>query len=470
MSEQKHDPKYVAIIGAGVTGLSAAYHLQQAGHNVIVLEKSARIGGAIQTTIKDEFLCEHGPNSLMLGDKRVSELITRIGLSSSLLQANSAADKRFIVHEGKLTPLPHSLLSGLTSPLFSLKAKFRLLKEPFIPKRNPEGGGECFADFVRRRLGPEMLEKAAGPFVSGIYAGDPNRLSITHAFPRLHRLEQNYGSLVRGAIKLQRSVRKGTADPNRLAKREIVSFTNGMQQLTDSLAASLAEGTIFNHADIGGISQNKKSKRWHIDWKCANGSIGQGSFTDVIVTVPSHKLEELPFEEQLHDSVSKLTHLDYPPVSSMLLGFKRSDVKHALDGFGMLMSMSEKSKILGGLFTSTLFPGRAPDEHVAINIMLGGARTPEHANMSDSAMKASVMDELRRLLGIETTPVFTHLTRWKKAIPQLNLGYSAILEQIQQSERESPGIHFAGNYRGGISVGDCIVSGAELSQQISSSN
>lgn len=467
MMEQNKERKNVAIIGAGITGLSAAYYLQKAGHSAIVFEKGARIGGVIQTTIEKGYLCEHGPNSLMINDKRVADIISAAGLDPEIVIADAAANKRFIIHERRLHALPSSPMSFLSSPLFSLKAKTRLLKEPFIAKRAPDSGAEAFAEFVRRRLGQEILDKAAGPFVSGIYAGDPNRLSTRHAFPRLFALEQDHGSLFKGMFKISRDIKKGKGDKNRLAKREIVSFKDGMETLPKGIESLLDEGTIFPETTLDSIALNKKTKRWHINWKCSNGSVGQGSFSDVVITVPAHKLEELPLEPEVSDTVSKISQLEHPPISSMVLGFKRSQVKHPLDGFGMLNALNEKSKMLGALFSSTLFPGRAPSSNVSITVMLGGTRTPDNAKMGTSAMKASVMDELRRLLEIEGNPVFTKVTRWQKAIPQLNLGYSTLLEQIEECERKFPGIYFAGNYRGGVSVGDCITSGAELSDKIS---
>lgn len=466
MTEQNKERKNVAIIGAGITGLSAAYYLQKAGHSAVVFEKGKRIGGAIQTTVEKGYLCEHGPNSLLVNDKRVADIITAAGLDPEVVIADAAANKRFIVHERKLHTLPSSPVGLLTSSLFSFKAKARLLKEPFLAKREPEAGNEAFADFVRRRLGQEILDKAAGPFVSGIYAGDPNRLATRHAFPRLYALEQEHGSLLKGALKSGRAIKKGKGDPNRLAKREIISFKKGMEALPLGIESLLEEDSVFLETTLDSIKHERKSKRWLIHWKCGKAT-GQGSFSNVVITVPAHKINDLPLEAKILDAVSTVPHLDYPPVSAMVLGFKRSQVKHPLDGFGMLNALNEKSKMLGALFPSTLFPDRAPSDHVSINVMLGGSRTPDNANMSDSAMKASVMDELRRLLDIEGNPAFTKITRWKKAIPQLNLGYNNVLEQIEKCEKKFPGIHFAGNYRGGISVGDCITSGSDLSDKIS---
>lgn len=460
--------KNIAIIGAGITGLSAAYHLIKAGHSVTLLEASAHTGGVIQSTTTDGFLCENGPNSILLSDKRVADLLDDLSLSDEVVTSLPTAQKRFIVHNSKLHPLPSSPLSAITTPLFSLGAKLRLLKEPFVSKRKAQTGSECMSDFVRRRLGQEFLDKAAAPFINGIYAGDPNRLSVNHAFPRLHALEQEYGSLIKGAIQLQKLQKNGKGDPNRISPRQIISFRKGMQALPDALTKNLPEGTLYTSTTIYNINQNPDSLRWFIDWKCEGGATGQGSYDHVIITVPAHKIGDLPLAESVLDAVSKLPDIVYPPVTTVQLGFQTSQIKHPLDGFGMLVALKEKSKILGTLFSSSLFPGRAPQDHTLLTVMLGGARTPEHARMSDSALKVSIMDELRKLLHINGTPTFTHITRWEKAIPQLNLGYGKILEQIEQAERDHPRIHFLGNYRSGISVTDCILSGIDITDKIQS--
>lgn len=455
--------KSIAIIGAGITGLSAAYQLQKTGHRVVLFDKTNRVGGAIQTTKQDGYLAEHGPNSLMLADRRVKDLISELGLDAQLITANSEAAKRFVVHQDKLHALPHSPLRAITTPLISLKGKLRMLIELFL-KKAPAEKSESFADCVRRRIGPEMLEKAAGPFVSGIYAGDPEKLSTKHAFPRLWNLEQNYGSFIKGAIQLGKAAKNGTGDPNRLSKRDIVSFQDGMQVLPDALKDALVDTSLVLEADLQHISQHTNGK-WKLIWKATNGE-GEQDFDHVILTTPAHKVHDLPLDSELLDEVSELKDIYYPPVTSMLLGFRREEVEHPLDGFGMLMAMKQKASILGGLFTSTLFPGRAPEGYVAINVMLGGARFSEMAELSDGEMEKAVLADLEKFVGLKAAPSFSRITRWAKAIPQLNLGYESALAQIESCEQKYKGFHFAGNYRGGISVGDCIISGMKLSEAI----
>lgn len=460
--------KNIAIIGAGISGLSAAYHLQKAGHHVSLLEKSDTVGGAIKTTRTSGYLIEHGPNSILLSDPRVRKLIAEIGIEKDLTPANTAAKNRFIIHGSKLNPLPTSPLKALTTPLFSFKAKMRALKEILVAKRDARKGTECFADFVRRRFGQEILDKAADPFVNGIYAGDSNRLATRHAFPKLWNLEQEHGSILRGLIARRRSAKKANPQLPKGTSPTIASFTNGMQTLPEAISAALRQETLSTSTEIEFISHSPQTRNWSIKWKSKTGTIAQGVFDHLIITSPAHELPNLPLQDNVRDALSKLPDISYPPVTTLFLGFKRSQVRHPLDGFGMLSSPKEKNKMLGALFNSSLFPARAPDDHVAVNVMLGGSRTPELARMSESELKASVMDELRKLLGVEGQPAFTNLIRWEKAIPQFNLGYSKVIEQIEQAERDFPGLHIAGNYRDGISVPDCIVAGINLTEKIAS--
>ena len=393
----------------------------------------------------------------MLNDARIRDLLLDVGLEDQIIKADHSSAKRFVIKGGKAIPLPSSPKNLITNKAFSIRAKLRLLKEPFI--KNPANlDSQSFADFVRHRLGAEMLDYAAGPFVNGIYAGDPEQLSFRLAFPRLHKLVTEHESILRGFIK----ARKLPADTNKLEQREIISFQKGMQSLPEAFLNNLQQAGCRILTGISNSSlESTADKKWSVSYSHLD-SEHQEIYNQVVLTVPAHRLEAIHFPEGI-----KLTHtkaIYHPPVASLLLGYKRNQVKHPLDGFGMLASLPEKTDILGALFTSTLFPDneRAPKDHVAINVMLGGARNPEAANLSESEMIDTAHRELNKVLEIEGEPASHHLKVWKLAIPQVNLGHEKVLAELTHAETQNLGIHFAGNYRGGISVGDSLINGMKL--------
>ncbi|NWK54658.1 protoporphyrinogen oxidase [Verrucomicrobiaceae bacterium N1E253] len=457
-----------AILGAGISGLCTAYQLNQSNHDCLVLESSSEAGGALKSTQSNGYLAEHGPNSLLVKDQRVNQLLHATGLhpeqGTSAQTANAAAKKRYIVHNGKPHAMPSSPLGMFKTPLFSSKGKLRFALEPFIGRyRGLEQGlgEESFADFVRRRLGPDMLASAAGPFVSGIYAGDPENLSVRHAFPRLWNLEHHYGSFILGALALQFKLGPVGKNPNRLSPSSMISFRNGMQQLPSAIAQSLPPGHFETNCQLQNIQQHGSSD-WELTWTDNNKQCQQGVFNNLVLAVPHHQLAKLPLPADLLKSLSPVSSLASPPVTSLVLGFKREDVRHPLDGFGMLIKQSEASPLLGVLFSSSMFDGRAPDQHVTLTCMMGGSLNPHFAENDDQV----VLDELKRLLGVEGAPSFRHRTSWQHAIPQYSLDYQKVIDAIQTCENDYPGLHLAGNYRGGISVGDCMVNGLELGQTI----
>lgn len=452
------------ILGSGISGLCVAHAACKAGQKVLVLEAGETVGGAIQTTCDSGYMAEHGPNSLLVKDKRVAKLFVETGLSGNEKQAaRNEAKKRYIVHEGAPHAMPSSPLGMLKTPLFSFGGKLRFALEPFIGRykgREKGLGEESFADFVRRRLGPDMLASAAGPFVSGIYAGNPENLSVRHAFPRLWNLEDQYRSFILGALALQFG---GGKNPHRLAPTEMVAFHSGMHAMPKAIAKNLPDGSTMLGCKITAIEKiDEGSPGWSVKW---SGSDGEQSVScrNLVCTVPHHQLDHLPLPTRISSSLDVVKEIESPPVTSLVLGFKREDVTHPLDGFGMLIKQSEKSPLLGVLFSSSMFDGRAPHGHVTLTCMMGGAIHPEYAENDE----ATVLAELNRLLGVTGTPTFKHRTAWKHAIPQYGLDYQNVLDALTDVENNHPGIHFAGNYRGGISVGDCIVNGLELGANIS---
>jgi oxygen-dependent protoporphyrinogen oxidase len=420
-----------------------------------VFESNSKLGGALGTTIKDGYLAEHGPNSIMLNDASVLELIDELDLTERIIEADHSSAKRFIIKNGKPVPMPYSLGSLLLNKVLTLPTLLRVACEPFI-RRSPHLEDQSFADFVRHRLGENMLNYAAGAFVNGIYAGDPEKLHFRLAFPRMYKLVDENRSLLLSAIK------KPAKNPHRLQKKKIISFQNGIQELPTAFEKKLTE----LGCDILTEVSNSKIKitsnnRWNYHFT-HQGSEHQQEFDQVIVTVPAHRLHTIKFPENI--SLEHTKAIYHPPVASLLLGYKRTDVKHPLDGFGMLASLPEKTDILGALFTSTLFPDnhRAPADHVAINVMLGGSRNPDTASLPEPEMIATAHRELEKILGVMGEPRFHYLTNWKNAIPQVNIGHEHVLTELEKIETENTGLKFAGNYRGGISVGDCLINGMNL--------
>lgn len=441
--------KKIAIIGAGITGISVAWQAKELGVEVDLFESKERGGGAIETESNGDWRYELGPNTLLLKDPEIEELIEAVGLSSRLETANSDASKRFIVRDGDLQALPQSLKDFLKTPLFSAKAKARLMGEPFVVKSNSE---VSIADFFEKRFGKEILDYAVNPFIAGIHAGKPENLSVKHAFPALHDLEQSSGSVILGGL---RNVFK-RKDTNKI-KRRLISFESGLNDLPKKLMSELS-GIHFGHT----LERSEKCEDgWHINTN--NGDYGP--YSDLVVTIPLHKWDEekLPLSKS---AAIKLQNVTYPPLSMMILGYKKEDVKHPLDGFGFLVPEVENRSILGALFTSTLFKNRAPQGHHLLTVFIGGARQPEIARMESSELLNVVEDELKDLIGLGGSPVFKDHIYWPKSIPQYETGYSEIYSVFDDLEADNPGLHLAGNFRDGISVPDCIKNGLKLGRTL----
>jgi oxygen-dependent protoporphyrinogen oxidase len=440
----------VAVIGAGITGLTAAWELQQSGFAPIVLERAGHVGGVIRALRSDGWLHELGPNSLLENSPAVTEFVNDLGLGPRRLYAAPEAKRRYVVRDGRLVALPSSPLDFLSTRLFSWRAKLALLGEPWRPRSDP-AAEESVADFVLRRLGRDFLDYAIDPFVGGVYAGLPARLSVRHAFPKLHALEQEHGSLLRGAL-ARRNTSGGPSG-------RIFSFPNGLGELPVAIARSLGEAVQL-HTVVKTIRRTEHG--WEIDYE--KGGLAQTEkFAAVICALPAKALAALEFEGVPGaDRLGVLDQIEQAPVASVFTGFKRADVPHALDGFGLLMPSVERGQILGALFSSTLFPDRAPDGYVALTSFVGGMRDLDRAGLDDAAVLNVVQIELARLLGIKREPVFTHLQRWPHAIPQYTLGFQRNKDAIAAVESAAPRLFIGGNCRDGISLTHCIESGRRL--------
>lgn len=440
----------VAVLGGGITGLTAAWHLRRAGATPLVLEQSARVGGAIGTFCVDGWLHELGPNSLLEGSPDVAQFIADAGLGNRRLYAAPEANRRYIVRGGRPVAMPGSPGSFLSTGLFSFRAKLGLLGEPFRPRGRGDRE-ESVADFVIRRLGREFLDYAVNPFVGGVYAGDPRRLSVREGFPKLHALEQEHGSLIRGAL-----ARRNTSGG---PKGRMFSFPEGMVELPLALARTLGDAVLLSST----VRQiQPQGARWEITFE-HGGVVRRDVFDAVVCALPADALAGLPFTGIARpQALTTLREIEHPPVVSVFLGFKREDVAHPLDGFGVLVPEVERGRILGTLFSSSLFPGRAPEGHVALTSFVGGTRQPELTRCDDEDLVERVRAELATLLGARGRPVFVHLKRWPRAIPQYTLGYRRHKDAMAAFEAEARGVFIGGNSRDGISLANCIQSGRRL--------
>jgi oxygen-dependent protoporphyrinogen oxidase len=447
--------KSVAIIGAGIAGLTAAFYLKRQGVPVTVYEAGGRAGGVIQSVRKGGFLAESGPNTILETSPKIAQLVRDAGLESRKLATDPKAEARYVVRGGKPVAMPSSQLGIFTSELLSAKAKFALVREPFVPPRR-DCVEESVAEFVTRRLNREFLDRMVDALVAGIYAGDPHKLSVQHALPRLKALEDKYGSLIKGQIRGTRERKKsGEVARDRAPK---FSFDEGLQVLPDTLAAQLGDSLKLN-SPVTKLVQTGDS--WRVS--TSNGEAEHGA---VIYCGTAYKLAELKIEPQTPLNFSVFAEIRYPPVASVVLGFRREDVAHSCEGFGMLIPGIEGFKILGTIFSSSLFPNRAPAGHVLLSIYVGGERQPELATLPADDLVKLVCDDLRVLLGVRGQPVFTHHHFWPHAIPQYNIGFGKYKDLLNKIESKARGLFFAGSFRDGVSLGDSIVSGANIAERV----
>ncbi len=444
------------VVGAGISGLSAAYTLHQHGANVLLIEPHASVGGSIRSERTAEgFVLEHGPNTVVSKDPTLWAHFAELGIAEKRLVADRQGGRRYVLLDGNLELIPTSPPAFLTSKLLSPAGKLRLLAEPLIPRTHMPD--ESIVSFCTRRLGAEPAQRLIDPFVSGVYAGDPSATSMRAAFPTLWEAEQGYGSIVRGMLAKgmsagrKRSRTNGAAPKPERPRSEMFTFPDGLVEWPWAIARALGEDRVWLQTQATALHPDNDG--WSLT-VVRDGQEQTIQAAQVILASPADVTANLV--EHLDQTAAQvLRAIPYAPLAVVHLGYRREDVAHPLDGFGMLCPGRERRKILGTLWNSSLFAGRAPQDAVLLTTFVGGARNPGILQQTDDQIIKTVQQEQQALIGARGEPLLMNVTRWSRSIPQYVAGHTRRISALERLEGNWRGLYLVGNYRDGVSVERC---------------
>ena len=453
----------IVVVGGGISGLAAAHRLLELDQSkqVTLIEASDRLGGTIQTTHRDGFLLERGPDSFISEKPQALELAKRLGLESRLIQTNARHRRSFIVRNGRLRPVPEGfqLLAPsriwpfIASDIFTVSGKLRMAADLFLPRKGTNGTqDESLASFVRRRLGSEALERMAQPMVGGIYTADPETLSLRATLPRFLDMEREHRSLILAMLRQGRAAKRGTSG----ARYSLfLSFDRGMQVLVDALAQIKAQIRLNTRAE----ALNRDGPMWTV----TTNSGEQLEADAVCLAVPAYIAASL-LRETDQELANKLRQIKYASTATINLAYRRAAIAHPLNGFGFVVPFVEKRSLIACTFSSVKFAGRAPDEHVLLRAFAGGALQPEIFALDETPMAKRVEVDLRELLGISEAPLFVEVAKWERSMPQYEVGHLDRVIEIENMLSELPGLTLAGNAYRGAGIPDCIRSGESAAE------
>ncbi|MBK8481419.1 MAG: protoporphyrinogen oxidase [Proteobacteria bacterium] len=457
----------IVIVGGGISGLAVAWALRQRGERasdlpppeVVVVERDARPGGKILSERVGGFLCEWGPNGFLDREPATLELCSELGLGDELLPATAAFAKRYIYRAERLHVAAAHPLRFLASDLLPWRAKLRLLREPWVAARRPDDArDESVLAFAARRIGPLAARLLIDPMQSGIYAGDPARLSVASCFPRVVEIERQYGSLIRGLVALRRERRRGgapgdprkpSATPGAGPSGHLTSLRSGLQLLPDTLARRLGSALKCGQ-DIERVTRSPSGDLWRVHRRGRPPLLAEV----LVLACPAHAAAAL-LDGVDANLAASLRGIDYAPLAVAALGYRREQVRHPLDGFGFLAPRNEGLRLLGTLWDSTIFGRRAPAGHVLLRAMVGGARDRAITTLAPEAIALAAHEALRPLLGIDGPPVLAEAVVHQRAIPQYNLGHRERVAQLTARLGTQPGLVLAGNALHGVGINDC---------------
>jgi oxygen-dependent protoporphyrinogen oxidase len=434
------------VVGGGISGLVCTYALRKAGVDAVAVEASARSGGVIRSERRDGFLLELGPQSFS-GTADLRKLCAELGIAEQMLEAPAGAP-RFVLMDGKLVAVPMSPPALLTSSLLGGRTKWNIAHDALWRSQAPEED-ESIAGFVRRKFGAELLDRLVGPFVSGVYAGDPERLSLRSAFPQLYEAEKSSGSVIRGMLRAAKS-RTGPRE-----RSTLLSFREGNETLVRALAAKIGSGLRMN-AEVTRIATARPGTAGKFEVRVRGGGGEETLVVERLVMATPTDVAGRLLSEVNAELGRLFSEIEYAPVAVVSLGYRRADVGHSLDGFGFLAPRSSGLRVLGTVWNSSLFSGRAPEGFVLLTSFVGGATDPGAATLSNEALAALVHGEIRDLLQVNGAPAFSNVQIYRRALPQYNLGHAARLAAIEKLRSATGDLYFVGNYLRGPAIGSCV--------------
>jgi len=440
--------KRVAIIGGGISGLAALHFIktrQPESYEVTLFEKDNRPGGTIGTDREDGFISDWGPNGFLDKIPLTLQMVSELGIENLLERAAPKADKRYIYRNKQLHEIHASPIKFMRSGVLSVPGRLRLVLEPFIAQKKDDSDETIF-DFARRRIGREAAENMIGPMVSGIFGGDAKKLSLKSCFPMMVEMEKDYGSLFKALIAKKRAGKKATAaGPG----GRLTSFKNGLYTLIEVM-----HDKYKNHVKTGytvtGVNRNDDI--YQLTFKNREPQ----SFDIVICAAPTWAAADM-FKDMNKDLAELLESIPYASISVVCSGYRREDITHDLSGFGFLIPRGQDKRILGSIWTSSIFKDRSPQGMVQFRTMIGGDMDPEAVILSNDSLKTLAADELSSIIGITGQPAYTKIFKYERGIPQFMTGHPDRMTRLERFQTQYPGLYFTGNAYEGVGLNDCIV-------------
>jgi oxygen-dependent protoporphyrinogen oxidase len=467
MEHATHNTHHVAIVGGGIAGLATAYYLQQkaraAGQPLAytLIESGSSLGGKISTAVQDGFVIEGGPDSFITQKPAAVRLCRELGLEDHLVGTNDDRRRVYVLDGGRLRPLPDGVMLVIPtkftpfalSPLISLPGKARMGLDLLIPPRRT-ASDESLADFIRRRLGQEALDKIAEPLMAGIHVADPERLSIQSTFPRFVEMERRYGSLIKGMLTQKARARRNGSSGHSLSL--FMTLRGGLRELVETLAGRL-DGQLLSGARVVKLERSPDAAeggRYRLRLEDGRTLLADS----VILAIPAYDAAELiePLQPAL---ATKLRAIRYVSTATVSLGFRRDEFEHPLDGFGFVVSRREATRLMACTWTSTKFSGRAPAEHVLVRGFVGGPYHEELVSLSDAELIQLVRQELGQTMGVAARPVAARAYHWPQGNPQYDVGHLERVAEIEAMAADLPGLYLTGSAYRGVGIPDCIEQG-----------